>query len=470
MFSVRVQWSDLENYLQWEFKQEIVHVPGDGVCFLKSVKHCLERDLDVNYTIDQISDKIFDEICDNSKMYTAFHMNSKCQLISDTLKYLNHCIYTMDIVNVVVQACANALKINLYIYEWTGSRSILIPTYCKLPSNRNIFLLYNRQGGSVHGGDHYSAIVKDNTSPKELTNIGNKAPNEKDTNTRKTNEWEVDESQSSGNGVGDLIVNISDLHDKFGDDFGCDDGQYFDEFGDVVDDSGHDRHDGASVLNADVEMEQITTENEGNTIDLTHEIVQTNTSDLNSITSTNTRIVDTDVEIVSDPADVEDGIEIPESYHHDGRPRKLKYKKKSINYVKFVQMDSVLVDEIPWDVNRDQKYQIECEEEDYIDKAKDAYCGALKVIEYDHETSMMTILYQGEHNCRPKPNRRKKFDEIRDLTKNDTSIQTPAEARRQVIKSLLAKGKVSEAVRVSRKMDDTSLLEKMRYMSRGEHV
>ena len=220
MFSVRVEWSDLENYLQREFKQEIAHVPGDGVCFLKSVKHCLERDLDVNYTIDQISDKIFDEICDNSEMYTAFHTNSKCQLISDTLKYLNHHMYTMDIVDVVVQACANVLKINLYIYERTGSRSILIPTYCKLPSNRNIFLLYNQQGGSVHGGDHYSAIVQDNASPKEWTNIGNKAPNEKDTNTRKTNEWEVDESQSSGNGVGDLHVNISDLHDKFGDDFG----------------------------------------------------------------------------------------------------------------------------------------------------------------------------------------------------------------------------------------------------------
>ena len=74
-------------------------------------------------------------------------------------------------------------------------------------------------------------------------------------------------------------------------------------------------------------MEQITTENEGNPIDLTHEIVETNTSDLNSITSTNTRIVDTNVKIVSDPADVEDGIEIPESYRCEKRPRKLKYKK-----------------------------------------------------------------------------------------------------------------------------------------------
>ena len=105
MFSVCVEWSDLENYLQWEFKQEIVRVPGDGVCFSKSVKHCLERDLDVNYTTEQFSDKIFDEICDNSEMYTAFHTNSKRQLISDTFKYLNHRIYTMDIVDVVVQLC-----------------------------------------------------------------------------------------------------------------------------------------------------------------------------------------------------------------------------------------------------------------------------------------------------------------------------------------------------------------------------
>ena len=35
-----------------------------------------------------------------------------------------------------------------------------------------------------------------------------------------------------------------------------------------------------------------------------------------------------------------------------------------------------------------------------------------------------------------------------------------------MIKNLLAKGKVAEAVRVSRQMDDMSLLEKMRYMSK----
>ena len=44
-------------------------------------------------------------------------------------------------------------------------------------------------------------------------------------------------------------------------------------------------------------------------------------------------------------------------------------------------------------------------------------------------------------------------------------MRTPADVRRQVIKKLLAQGKISEAIAVTRKMDDTSLLEKMRYMS-----
>ena len=171
MYSVVVQWTELEQYLSREFNREIIRVPSDGVCFIWSVKHCLSRDLDVNYTIDEISDKIFEEVCDNAEEYSKFHTNSKWQLISDMLKYLNDRIYTIDIVDVAVQACANALKVNLYIYEQTGPKVILIPTYSKIASNRNIFLLYNRLGGSVHGGDHYSAIVEPKASPEEITNI-----------------------------------------------------------------------------------------------------------------------------------------------------------------------------------------------------------------------------------------------------------------------------------------------------------
>ena len=47
-----------------------------------------------------------------------------------------------------------------------------------------------------------------------------------------------------------------------------------------------------------------------------------------------------------------------------------KYKILFIEYVKFAQMHSVHVLEIPWDVDRDQKNTIHCEDE-YINKAKD---------------------------------------------------------------------------------------------------
>ena len=200
--------------------------------------------------------------------------------------------------------------------------------------------------------------------------------------------------------------------------------------------------------------------------------------------------------------------------------------------MKFAQMDSVRVEEIPWDVNRDQKYTIECEEEEYIDKLKDecwfkmhtssckgldgqrksgvcigslmcenkscpklltegipntneftkdsnvdvckscsyfvprAPCGVLKLVEYDRDTKMMTVIYEGEHNCRPKPNLKKKFDILKDITKDTTCVRTPADVRWQVIKKLLAQGKISEAIAVTRKMDDTSLLKKMWYMSK----
>ena len=137
-------------------------------------------------------------------------------------------------------------------------------------------------------------------------------------------------------------------------------------------------------------------------------------------------------------------------------------------------MDSVHIEEIPWDVDGNQKYTIACEEGEYIDKYKDsrwfemhtssrkgldghrkmgvctgslmcenntcpklltegicntnefsrdsgahvckscgyfaarAHCGVKKLIEYDQSTKLMTIIYEGKHNCTPKLNLKKK--------------------------------------------------------------
>ena len=325
-----------------------------------------------------------------------------------------------------------------------------------------------------------------------------------------------------------MHANVSGVWDRFGDEFHCGDGDYlYDEFGDLcrASEGNSADHSGAD------DVPSGTTAKEGNDmIDLTNDRSNTNTNNVCPVISNVND--DSDVEIVNDLADMEEGIPIPSNYRCEKRPKKQKYKKRYINYVKSAQMDSVRVDEIPWDVDRDQKYTIECEKDEYIDKSKDGHwfkmhtssrkgldgrrksgicigslmcenktcpklltegipntneftkdsnvdvckscgyfvphapCGALKLVEYDHDTKVMTVIYEGEHNCRPKLNLKKKFDILKDITKDTTCVRTPADARRQVIKKLLSQGKISEAISVTRKMDDTSLLKKMRYMSK----
>ena len=116
-----------------KFGKEILDVPGNGVCFIRSVQYCLKRDLDVRYSIDEISDKILDELYENAHKYKDYHTGSVRKLIEDSIKYLKETKYTLDIVDVVVGACANALKVNLYIFQRENDNCSLIPTYCCIP-------------------------------------------------------------------------------------------------------------------------------------------------------------------------------------------------------------------------------------------------------------------------------------------------------------------------------------------------
>ena len=58
-------------------------------------------------------------------------------------------------------------------------------------------------------------------------------------------------------------------------------------------------------------------------IDLTNNRSKTNTNNVCTVTST----IDSDVEIVDDPADLEEGIPIPANYIHEKRPKRQKYRK-----------------------------------------------------------------------------------------------------------------------------------------------
>ena len=118
-----------------------------------------------------------------------------------------------------------------------------------------------------------------------------------------------------------MHVNVSGVRNRFGDEFHCHDGDYlYDEFSDLCgaskgnspDDSGRD---GAQLGTMG------TVAKEGNDmIDLTNNRSKTNTNNVCTVTSTIDD--DSDVEIVNDPVDLEEGIPIPGNYIHEKRPKR----------------------------------------------------------------------------------------------------------------------------------------------------
>ena len=154
VFSVGVKWLDINNHVK-RYGKAVLTVPADGMCFLTSVQMCMKWDLSIDYSLDEIKEKILNEVIDNLDFYKNYHTGNKLKLIQDPLAYMNLNKFTLDVVDVVVNACANSLDINMYIFSRNGDDALLLPT---LSRNQCIFLKYDRFGGDIHVGDHYSQL------------------------------------------------------------------------------------------------------------------------------------------------------------------------------------------------------------------------------------------------------------------------------------------------------------------------
>ena len=87
--------------------------------------------------------------------------------------------------------------------------------------------------------------------------------------------------------------------------------------------------------------------------------------------------------------------------------------------------------------------------------------------EFDPETNKLVIWYKGKHNCKPKPDIKKKEQFLKTLPVNDEHIQkTHQQVQMDLLKVLISEGNINKAVGLTRQMDDASLIEKMRYMAK----
>ena len=152
MFNNRtdIYWDKLEESLE-RFKYETVAAQKNGHCFIHAIRLCLECEHGMFFTESDIKKLITYEVYQNNHLYIAFYDGHIMSMLRSLDRYIVNGIFTHQVVDIVVLAAANILRVNLCIYKNANGRAILYVQPSNPPSTCDVYLLYDNE--------HYDAIV-----------------------------------------------------------------------------------------------------------------------------------------------------------------------------------------------------------------------------------------------------------------------------------------------------------------------
>lgn len=525
------------------------------------MQRSLFNDYGLYLPCDNIKEKIKDEVYDNVVKYRDFHTGRNRDTIEHTNAYLDNKQYTIDIVDVIIPACAEALKVNIFIFQKDGEATAVIRNMCTTVSLMHVFLKYHRSGGSNHTADHYSSIADILQhpfpipyNPPPLTEATNNnvhsqnsstnlytSPQPHNSSSNNTHNSTINPPHTTQNTNYTIITsptqpstsqpntpiifahNEPDNPDLIENeirtaiDEDCMEagpGKFFDEFGELI------NFNTSRNLENDPDPQC-----ENNNIEMSDDDVEISLPG-----------PDVDVPIVPEPIDLDDPIPIPEEFNPKPRSISRKHAKPRFNYSKFEQMEGEKVERIPWTVNGDKKFHIQCTENEYNDMSQDGrwwdmhtssrvgfngrvktgvclgslichnnrcpklttegvcntsefgkdsgahvcrscgfyalriHCGCRRVVQYNRDTSILTVMYSGDHICIPKPNLKTKVNYIKHVALNldPLTSRPPTRLLKEYINSMIAKGQLTKAIQILQKIDDKTLLERMRYVLKDD--
>ena len=95
------------------------------------------------------------------------------------------------------------------------------------------------------------------------------------------------------------------------------------------------------------------------------------------------------------------------------------------------------------------------------------HCGALKAVEYDEESGYITIYHTGKHICNVKPEKVNQLKFSHKELLNHDLHKTPRELKYDIIGYYLNEGDVDKVYEVAQKMDDDTIIEKLRHIGKS---
>ena len=146
---------------------QVLRSAADGYCFLNSVIACLSNDYGDNITRDEIFPKLVSHLCDRYGDYVNVHtfeyspLPPPDTLITDALTFFRTGNFNTNIVDLLMQITADALKLNLFIYQRNEGNIQVLRFHH--PDSQRIVRCKFTHNNKASGGNHYDAIICRNT-------------------------------------------------------------------------------------------------------------------------------------------------------------------------------------------------------------------------------------------------------------------------------------------------------------------
>ena len=139
-----------------------------GLCFINAVATCLQKDHDITIQISESINIILQHLAENHQDYVNLHvvpdMSSqdgftKSYLLSnDAMEFFQNRNYNKDVVDLLVTVIADALGLDLYIYQ-NNQGKIQLLKYSGGPISKPIYLKFTHNDLNPIE-NHYDAILK----------------------------------------------------------------------------------------------------------------------------------------------------------------------------------------------------------------------------------------------------------------------------------------------------------------------
>ena len=139
-----------------------VIVPGNGFCFLSTLLVTLDE-CGTNKDMNNLSIEVMNEIRNNMEMYKEIlPMESEQNIFKACEAFFQVGIYSHEFVDFCIAASANALGVNIHIFQRGTYRVTVISINChKFVSTNDIFCMFHKSKKSVNNLDcHYNPYVE----------------------------------------------------------------------------------------------------------------------------------------------------------------------------------------------------------------------------------------------------------------------------------------------------------------------